>query len=103
MVTSADVAQILVKNNHAVGVKLADGREVAAKVVSSALHWRVMQVLSGCCSCRRQDAALDCTVGGAPAQVQPLVCKIRMLTQHLCKRVAHTSPRGTQAALLATS
>ncbi len=34
VVTSADVAEIIVKEGRAVGVRLADGREISAKTVS---------------------------------------------------------------------
>lgn len=49
MVTSADVAQVLVEGGRAVGVRLADGREIRSNVVS-ACQCAFQVTLSQCCS-----------------------------------------------------
>lgn len=47
VVTSADVAQIVVREGRAVGVKITDGREITSDVVSEHCENRVCKACSG--------------------------------------------------------
>jgi len=57
VVTSADVAQIVVREGRAVGVKLADGREITSDVVSECCENSVFKA----CSDGRGHALLMCS------------------------------------------